>query len=316
MTEPVRLTKAQKVTTLGVSAALLANVLWGLGNVIIAKVPLAGLGIAFHRLWMASVLYTVILYLSGGRLSIASFRIGWKGAVAFAIDICCFFLAVKHTTLADATTISALQPVVILFFAGALFSERIERRHIICTVVAVIGIGAVVQGSSQTGKVTLFGEAMAVAALFAWAWYFVASKQARQHLGTLEYMTVVTIVGSIVTAPLAFATGQAQGTAYGGLHPITFVWVGLVVLLPGSGHLLVNWAHNHTTITLTSLLTLLMPVISTAAAAWWLDQPVNSTQVIGIAIVLLALAIVIVGDEQSRRSSVVALAGTSPVIDP
>lgn len=303
MTESV----AQRVTTLGVSAALMANVLWGLGNALVGKVPLAGLGIAFHRLWMASILYTVILYLSGGRLKVSSFRIGWQGAVAFAADICCFFLAVKHTTLADATTISALQPVVILFFAGALFSERIERRHVVCTGIAVIGIVAVVRGSAETGKVTWFGEIMAVAALFAWAWYFVASKRARRHLSTIEYMTVITITGAALTAPLAFVTGQAQGGGYGGLHLGTFVWVGLIVLLPGSGHLLINWAHEHATITLMSLLTLLMPVISTAAAAWWLAQPVNSTQVAGIGIVLLALAIVIVGDERRRRSPLIEL---------
>ncbi len=300
MTSPPEVV-ANRSTPAGISAALAANVLWGLGNVLVAKVPLGGLGIAFHRLWMAAILYCVVLYARGGRLSLRSFRLGWIGATAFALDICSFFLAVKHTTLADATTISALQPVVILLFAGALFGERITRRHVVCTGVAIVGIVVVMRGSSATGLVTVFGEVMAFVALFAWAWYFIASKTARQRLDTLEYMTVVMIVGCVLVAPLALATGQLTGQGEGGLGADTFGWLLLVVVVPGSGHLLVNWAHEHTAISLSSLLTLLMPVISTAAAAWWLDQPVNGTQVVGIGIVLLALAIVILGDARSGR---------------
>lgn len=301
MTTSAREVAANRSTPAGIGAALAANVLWGLGNVLVAKVPLGGLGIAFHRLWMAAILYGIALYARGGRLSVRSFRLGWLGAVAFAVDICAFFLAVKHTTLADATTISALQPVVILFFAGALFGERITRRHLVCTAVAIVGIVVVMRGSSETGLVTLFGEVMAFVALLAWAWYFIASKTARQRLDTLEYMTVVMIVGCVLVAPLALATGQLTGDGEGGLGADTFGWLLLVVVIPGSGHLLVNWAHEHTAISLSSLLTLLMPVISTSAAAWWLDQPVNATQVVGIGIVLFALAIVILGDARSGR---------------
>ena len=315
----VRTTATSMNTPAGIGAALGANLLWGLGNVIIAKVPLGGLGIAFHRLWMGALLYTVVLYLRGGRLRWDSFRYGSLGAVAFAADICFFFLAVKHTTLADATTISALQPVVILLFAGALFGERITRRHVACTVVAVIGIAVVVRGSVATGNVTVFGEVMATLALFAWAGYFIASKRAREHLDTLEYMTVVMIVGCLVVAPFAFATGQATGGGYDGITREALAWVALVVLVPGSGHLLVNWAHQHTTITLSSLLTLLMPVLSTAGAAIWLGQDVNRIQVVGIGVVLGSLAIVIIGDARARspeHSSVETPLGLVPPADP
>ncbi len=292
-----------RTTPAGAAAALTANLVWGLGNVLIVRVPLGGLGIAFHRLWMGGVIYTIVLYASGRRLTKDSFRFGYKGALAFTADICTFFLAVKHTTLADATTISALQPVVIALFAGAVFGERIQRRHIWGTAVALVGIIAVVQGSRSTGRVTAFGEIMAVLGLAAWAWYFIASKTARQKLDTLEYVTVVMIVGFVAVAPFALITGQAFGSGYGGLHLNSMFWVLMVVIFPGSGHLLINWAHSHTTIMLSSLLTLLMPVISTGAAAIFLDQPVNATQAIGIGIVLLALAIVIIGDTRYSRST-------------
>ncbi len=290
---------SSRSTPAGFGAALGAVVVWGLGNAIIARAPLNGLAIATYRLWMAAILYVVVLYATGRRLRWESFRAGWLGGVAFATDICCFFLSVKHTTLADATTINALQPIVILLTAGALFGEKVTRRHVLCTVIALAGIVVVVEGSAHgSGHVTFFGEAMAVVSLLAWAWYFIASKQARRSLDTLEYMTVIMIVGSIVVTPLALATGQLTGHT-GRLSWAGFGWIALVVTLPGSGHILVNWAHNHTTITTTSLLTLLMPVISAAAGAWWLDQHVDGLQALGIAIVLASLVIVIAGDTRA-----------------
>ena len=272
---------------------------WGLGNAIIARAPLNGMAIAAYRLWLGAALYLVILYGSGRRLKLSTFHYGWLGGVAFAADICSFFLAVKHTTLADATTIGALQPLLILFVAGSMFGEKVNRRHIICTVIALAGIVVVVEGSATgSGHVTFFGEAMAVVSLFGWVGYFIASKQARRHLDTLEYMTVIMITGAVVVTPLAVFTGQLSGHT-GHLTWVGFGWIALVVTLPGSGHVLVNWAHNHTTITTTSLLTLLMPVISAAAGAWWLHQRIDSLQALGIAIVLAALVFVILGDTRA-----------------
>jgi drug/metabolite transporter (DMT)-like permease len=66
--------------------------------------------------------------------------------------------------------------------------------------------------------------------------------------------------------------------------------------VPGSGHILINWAHAHTTLVFTSLITLAMPVLSTVSAAIFLDQPVATVQAVGIAVVLASLAVVVLGD--------------------
>jgi drug/metabolite transporter (DMT)-like permease len=170
-----------------------------------------------------------------------------------------------------------------------------------CAVIATIGVARVAFGAAKSGEGSGLGDVMAVAALFAWAWYFIASKQARRHLDTLEYLTVVMIGGVPIVGVLALVTG-AFSEPGNQLDLTNLWWVLLVVFLPGSGHLLINWAHNSTTITLSSLLTLLMPVVSTALAALWLDEQVTAIQVVGIAVVLAALAIVIVGD--SRAASI------------
>ncbi len=290
---------------LGIGAAVGAVTAWGLGNTIIAAVPMSGLSVAFYRLLTAIVIYVPILYLRGARLSTRSLRYGWKGGVAFGADIASFFVALRLTTVANATTISALQPLVIMGFAAVMFGERIRPRHVTCAVTATVGVALVAFGSARSGTGSLAGDLVAVIALFCWAAYFIASKQARTHLDTFEYMTVMNMVAFVTVAPMALLAGDLF-SADGTLTPGRLVVIALIVAVPGSGHILMNWAHAHTTLVLTSLITLAMPVLSTVSAAMFLDQPVAVGQAAGIAVVLGSLAVVIVGDARDGRGSVSA----------
>ena len=283
---------------MGIAASVGAVTAWGLGNIVIAGVPMSGIALSFYRLLFGALLYLVVFAVRGGRLRRSSFRHGWVGGVAFGADIVTFFIALQLTTVANATTISALQPLVIMGFAAVMFGERIHARHIVCAVIATAGVAMVAFGAARSGSGSLGGDLMAVAALIAWAWYFVASKKARTQLDTLEYMTVINVVAFLVVVPVALISGDLL-SSQGSLGADNALAIVLIVLVPGSGHVLINWAHNHTTLVTSSLITLAMPVISTAAAAVFLDQQVVAIQVVGIAAVLVALAAVIVGDSRS-----------------
>jgi drug/metabolite transporter (DMT)-like permease len=277
--------------------------MWSVGNVLIAGIPMNGLAIGTYRLGLGAAVYTAILYAQGGRLTRRAFTLGWKGGLAFGIDIAAFFLAVRSTSVAIAVTLSALQPVVIAGFAAAMFGERIHRRHIVGTAVALPAVALVAFGAGGDSPHSLFGDVMAVVALLAWAAYFIASKRARQELATMEYMTVLNIVGFLTVLALAIPSGALVGSE-GELTWEVALAIVAVLALPGSGHIVINWAHAHTTLMLSSLATLAMPVISTLAAAVFLDQSVTSAQVIGIVVVLATLAYVVIGDSRDPRLDV------------
>ena len=76
-----------------------------------------------------------------------------------------------------------------------------------------------------------------------------------------------------------------------------------IVLVPGSGHILMNWAHAHTTLVLTSLITLGLPVIAAISAAIFLDQSVTPVQIFGIALVIAALSGVIILDAKTTADA-------------
>ena len=54
-----------------------------------------------------------------------------------------------------------------------------------------------------------------------------------------------------------------------------------------------NWSHPRLKLSLTSILTLLVPILSTIGAALLLDEPVGALQVVGIIVVLAALTLAI-----------------------
>jgi drug/metabolite transporter (DMT)-like permease len=288
---------AHEPTAAGTAGAFAAVSMWGLGNVLVASIPLNGLVIGVYRLGLGTLVYLAALYARGGSLAKRSFRYGWIGGIAFGLDIAAFFLAVRNTTVSIAVTISALQPVVIAVFAAVTFGEKIRARHIIGTAVAVPAVAIVAFSGADSSGQSLFGNLMAVAALFAWSAYFIASKKARERLPTMEYMTVMNLVAFFTVLAIAVPAGVLWNEGESMTWSTAALIVG-VVALPGSGHIFMNWAHAHTTLMLTSLATLTMPVVSTLAAWAFLDQTVTALQLVGIAVVLAVLAYVVVGDSR------------------
>ncbi len=270
-------------------AVLAAVVAWGLGNVLIKYIRLSGLSIAFNRLWLGAAVFTLLLMAQGGRITWRSLRFALPGGVAFGLDVVLFFTAVKHTSVADASIITALQPALVFLVAGRLFGEKVSGSTLVWTGVAIAGTIVAVLGSSVGAGRTLGGDLIAVASLLAWAWYFIASKQCRRRLGALEYQAALTIVAAVVVSPLALATSHDLI-----IHdPSTFGWVLVMVVVPGGGHLLMNWAHEYVPIMFASTATLAIPVVATVGAVLLLNEVVSGIQAVGMIVVLIALALIL-----------------------
>jgi drug/metabolite transporter (DMT)-like permease len=265
--------------------------MWGAASVLAKSADhVDGLTLAFHRLWVGALAMFIIFTLRGGRLRLRLLLAAVPAGIAFAADIGLFFTAVKHTTVANATMISALQPALVLFVAGPLFGERVRVSDVGWTLVALLGVIVVVFGSATTPSWSLFGDVLAVLCLFAWTAYFIFGKQARAHLDAVEFVTAMSVVAFAALALVAVGSGHDLSVPDGG------TWAVILALglgTGGIGHFLINWAHGHAPLVLTSLLTLLIPVVAMAGAAVFLGEDVVAAQVVGAAVVLGALAVLV-----------------------
>lgn len=288
--------------TLGVAAAATAVAVWGASSVLIKQVDGAsGFAVSFHRLWIGAAVLVAVHLARGRRITLGLLRTCLPGGLAFGADIVLFFIAVQETTVANATIIGALQPVLVLALAPRLFGERPQWLDVVLSVIAIGGAAIVVAGAGDAGERAARGDLLAVAALLAWTWYFVASKRARVTLGSLEYLTGLSVVAVLALAPAAIVFAGELSVP----HADGWLVIALIALINGAlGHILMNWAHAHVPLVVTSLLTLAIPVFAAAAAAVFLDERVTGTQVAGMAVVITSLAGVVVHQSRSPMPAV------------
>ncbi|HEV2369754.1 MAG TPA: DMT family transporter, partial [Acidimicrobiales bacterium] len=224
-----------RTSTAGLAAAGTAVTSWGLGNVMARFIALTGPSLAFDRQWFGVAYSLALCAALRRRLGWRTLRLALPGGLAFGVQGLFFFTAVKHTAVTDATIIVALQPALLLCVVGRLFGEKVRAADAAATVTALGGTALVVLGGRGRGGDHLSGDLLAVASLVLWAAYFVAAKQARRHLGTVEYQTALAMVAAVAVTPVALLYGGALWTGWS-----TAGWVVLLALGPGGGHFLMN----------------------------------------------------------------------------
>ena len=173
---------------------------------------------------------------------------------------------------------------------------------------AVTGTSLVLFGSSSVPTWSLRGDGLAVLALLFFSANMVLAKEARQKVGALEFQAVVWIVAMIMVAPPAALLGDGLSLPDG----TTWMWIAALMAVPGSGHLMMNWAHKHVRITVSSTALLGAPPLVMVGAALFLDEPIKVAQVIGGAIVIAALASVIRRDLQLNARNASSFEGGQP----
>ena len=279
-----------RTSALGLACASSAVAVWGVSSVAIKQVDgLNGIGVACYRIWLGATVVTIAYLATGGRLTRSLLRTSFLGGLTFTVDLVLFFCAVQITSVANATIIGALQPVLVLAVAGPLFGERTRASEVVWGAVAIVGTAIVVLGGDGGGANSIRGDLLAVGALFAWTAYFVCTKTARQSLTAFEFLTGMAIWSAVLVVPLPIVVQGSLGST-DAMGWLIIVYIALVNGL--LGHFLMAKAHGHVTLLTISLLTLGIPVFSAAAAAVLIDEPLTSVQVVGMVIVLASLAMV------------------------
>lgn len=269
----------------GVAAAAVAVLLFASGNILVKGIDVPGLQLATWRLGLAAVLYVALYMVRGGGVTVAGMKRTFLPGVLFALNLVGFYLAVKRTTVANATIIGSLQPLFIVGFVSRRFGEVIEKWLAFVAPIAIIGTALVILGSSGEVAWSPLGDGLALGSTILWTGYFASAKKARETIGVLELQAFSLVWGVLIAVPamlLDGSTGVPSGT--------NLLWIMSLVLLPGTGHALMNWAHAHIELSLASLLTLAIPALGVVGAYIFLDEAIVPLQVLGMAIVLTALA--------------------------
>lgn len=207
----------------------------------------------------------------------------WAG-LAFAADLGFWHYALGFTTVANATVLTNLTPIVVTLVAWLVFKEVPQRLFLTGLVLAITGAITLTHGaaSAKSGSNTGLGDALAVGTAFWYALYFLAVRKARQTLSaplvmfwsSLAALPCLIIVALVMDEPLWPTTALGWLACLG---------LGLVHVA-GQGS--IAWALGRLPTAITSLVVLLQPVVA-ALLGWILfAEAIGPWQILGAALTL------------------------------
>jgi drug/metabolite transporter (DMT)-like permease len=290
------------------AALLFGATLIGCGPIMIRLAGAGPSAIGFWRLAFALPFLSVIALVERRRFPtdtplLAAPRAAWFAGAMFAADLAFWHYGVHYTSVANATVLSNLTPVLVAVAAWLLFKERPTLRLAAGLVLAVGGavlMAAARRGTLPPGANPVLGDLLSVSTAFWYSAYFLAVRRARESLGTGKLMLVSSLAGLPILLVAALLLGER-------LFPTTPVgWAacaGLGLMHVG-GQGSIAWALGRLPTALASVVVLIQPVV--AAGLGWIvfGEPVAPLQGLGAAI---ALGGVVLAQTSARRPAPVPL---------
>lgn len=243
------------------------------------------------RLLIAALALWPFMRLAGNAGGIRLRLSGWTVLVLaglfFAIDTGLYNWSLKLTSVAHATLIVNLAPMVALAAGFLLFGERFGPAKA-CALIAALSGAALMTVTRADGGGTLAGNGIAFLAMIGYALYLVAVKQARHEHDTLSIMVWSSAVGAAAMFVTAALIGEQllPSTAYGwGV----LIALGFIAHVFGQG--LIAFGMREAPVGLASILLLTQPLVATIGAWLIFGETMGPIEAAGAGLVLVGLAI-------------------------
>ena len=283
--------------TLGFIALGIAILSFSAGSTLVKLSHTPGVTVAFWRMLLCSAIWIVILRVSEQRwLAWDDIRAALLPGVAFGLNITFFFTGVTKTTVASAEFTGALTPLIVVPMGAFIFKERLRLGALLYGLVSLVGLALVLFNAPPTGEFSWVGVAWVGAATTLWATYLLTSRSLRQGRSVAAIMAAITPIATVVILPLGLFVFP------GTLLQVTWrsvVFIIILAALTGTvAHGLMVFAQTHVPIGVISISQVSQPALAVLWSVLFLGSTVVGIQIVGMALVILGLAMVTV---QSRR---------------
>jgi drug/metabolite transporter (DMT)-like permease len=151
----------------------------------------------------------------------------------------CWFIAVKHTTIASAIILADMHPLIVMGIMIVILKKRIPIRAAVGVIVALLGAALVLGFDFNFAGANIYGDIMAVFAAIAMGVYFCIGGILRKDIPGDIYITVV-----FSACWICFAIGMVvTGTPVFGYPLSDYLWLLVMTFLCQIGcHAVLNWS--------------------------------------------------------------------------
>ena len=228
----------------------------------------------------------------------SEFRWSLAAALALALHFACFITSLQLTSVAAATALVCLQSGWIAVFQ--LFRGVRHRWQVLAGLgIAFGGVVAITGFDMGTSPGALLGDVLALAGGALAGIYTLSGSKARQTMGTGVYTTLCYGMCAAFVAVLALVSGQPLA----GFD--TTGWLGILAITI-CAQLIGHTAFNHLLDTMSPLLVSMIILLEIPGAALlaaaFLSEKLPAGTYAGLAMILVGLAVVVLGQRSSRAA--------------
>ncbi len=287
---------------IGLLAMVAVVVSFSASSTIVRKAGAPGPTIAFWRMLLSSVVWTVLLRIREGRfLTLAEWRRALVTGVVLALNIVLFYTSATRTSVANLEFISALAPLLLIPAGAILFHEKVDRRAALFGLISIVGLALVLFDAPKRGAATWFGNGLSVLALATWSSYIVVSRQLRTGMSVVTLMAAALPIATLATLPYVLITHEIAS-----FDSRSMSYIVILTLLTGVGaHGLIVFSQRHVPIGIMSMMQVGQPALAVVWSAIFLSQSIRALQFVGMAMVVFGLITVVV-QTQRRTARILA----------
>lgn len=221
--------------------------------------------------------------------------------VFFAADLAFWHYGIGMTSVANATVLANLTPIVVTIVGFLIFKERVGPIFLAGMALGLIGAWTMAEGRGATAPGTNppLGDILSAATALWYAAYFLCVRQARARFGTMAVMFWSSLVGAIGLAVIMLALGEdilpASLAGWGACLGLAVVHV--------TGQGAIAWALGRLPTATASVVVLVQPAVA-ALLGWMIfSEAMNPLQGLGALAALAGVALAQWAANRDQRKS-------------
>jgi drug/metabolite transporter (DMT)-like permease len=276
---------------------LIAACVLGLAPILVRLTETGPAAAGFWRFVFALPLLTILAAREPGGISTPS-KWALLAGLFFALDLSFWHYGIVMTSVANATVLCNLTPVVVTLFGWFVLKETPHRLFLVALALAMGGAFAMAVGADGgQGTDPPLGDAFSLSVAVWYSGYFLAVKAARRTAGAMRVTFWATLLGAPLLLIVALALGEDIIPA-GPAGWAACIAMGVMHVFGQGG---VAWALGKLPASVTAVTILIQPVV--AGLLGWLifGETLTPVQALGGALVLSAIVLA----QRSQRTRTV-----------
>ncbi len=206
--------------------------------------------------------------------------------VFFALDLFFWHRSIALTSVANATLLPNMAPILVTLAAWLFLREKISGIFVIGLVIAFAGSVILVGDSLGRGDSHFYGDMLGVVAAFFYAGYLLVVSRLRRHFPVGLMMLWSSLVSAIVLLALLLLEGNMLLPP--DLHSLMVLFA-LAAVSQVGGQGLIAYALAHLPVSFSSVGLLIQPALAALFGYVLLAEPLSAWQAVGMVIILCGI---------------------------